>query len=193
MLMHNGVTLAPTSQIAGAWWFESDAVLSMLIPGTDPQVPQLTISSLCSRPGSSFGFRFCLRNVFTKNMLLLIWNIVLDGKQAIGNNARVILAEAVILISLFKQARHSQPTSLPTPRPHPSGTMQERLSARQTQPGQEWMTKERPLPKKKSLSRNALSYFRFTFSLCCFFSYSFTAFHWCCILYKNILLFFYSV
>lgn len=81
-------------------------------------------------------------------MLLLIWNFVLDIKQANGNNARVILVGLVNLISLFKQARRSQLIVLPTPRPHPGSTMQERLRAQQIQPGPKWMAKERPSQKK---------------------------------------------
>lgn len=91
---------------------ESDVELSTLFPGTDPQVPQTTVSSLCSKSGSSFGFYFCLRNTFSKNRAyLLIWIFFLDIKRANGNNTGVILVTWVNLLSLFKQVRHLQPHS----------------------------------------------------------------------------------
>lgn len=183
--MHNSVTLAPTFQIVDAWQFESDMVLSMLIPGTDPQVLQLTISRLWSRLGSSFGFPFCLRNVLTKNTLLLIWNFVLHVKQAKGNNTRLILAGLIILISFFLNkpgVQGSQPCWHCAPSWwHHVGRAQHLANPTWLNKNlQKQMAKERLPPKQKSLSRHVISYFHFIFSLCCvFFSplYLFMAFH----------------
>lgn len=140
--------------------------VSTLIPGTDPQVPQLSISSLCSRPSSSFGFHLCLRNIFTPNTLLLIWNFGLDVKQANGDNKRVFLVGLVNLISLFLNkpgVPSSQPSWLRAPIPaaaRGTGSAPSKPSLVKSK----WQRKD-PHHKKKSLSRNALSYFRFTFSL----------------------------
>lgn len=84
--------------------------LSTLFPGTDPQVPQITVSSLCSRLGSSLGFYFCL--IYLPRIgIFADLEFSLDIKRANGNNAGVILVTWVNLISLFKQVRHFQPHS----------------------------------------------------------------------------------
>lgn len=141
---------------------ESDMELSTLFPETDPQVPQTTVSSLCSRSGSSFGLYFCLRNTFAKNRHIC-WSgfFSWDIKRANGNNATVILVTWSTSFYFLNKWGISSLTALPAPFPHPSSRVQGRLSAWQTQPSQKQMTKENTLTKKRWLSLKKCSFLLF--------------------------------
>lgn len=134
--------------------------LSTLFPVTDPQVPQITVSSLCSRLGSSFGFYFCLRNIFAKNRLLLIWNFFWTLNKPMATMQESSLSHGSTSSIFLNKSGISSLKALPAPCPDPSSRVQGRLSAWQTQPGQKQKAKEKPLPKKGHfLLRNALSCF----------------------------------